>query len=229
MVGGGSFPRAGEISLAHRGVLFLDELPEFPRNVLEALRQPLEDGLVTISRASGSIKMPAKFTLVGAMNPCPCGNYGDEKVECICSPLHISRYHKRISGPLLDRIDIQLHVPRETISEGESSSVKGMDEIGKIRDSIDNARELQQERLRKEGIYSNAEISYKNIDRLCPTEPQAEALLTHAVNTKGLSLRAYHKIKKLGRTIADLDSSIPIRERHIAEALSLRLNDSFGQ
>ena len=225
MVGGGSYPKAGEISLAHRGVLFLDELPEFPRNVLEALRQPLEDGVVTISRASGSLTIPAKFTLVAAMNPCPCGNYGDEKATCICSPLHISRYHKKLSGPLLDRIDIQLHVPREAVTDGAYRADPA--EIHKIRRSISEAREIQRARFQGQGIYANAEISYKNIDTLCVTDQTAEALLTHAVNTKGLSLRSYHKIKKLARTIADLDTSETIKERHIAEALTLRIRDTY--
>lgn len=226
MVGGGSYPRAGEISLAHRGVLFLDELPEFPRHVLESLRQPLEDGVVTISRAAGSLKMPAKFTLIAAMNPCPCGNYGDEKAACICTPLQISRYHKKISGPLLDRIDIQLAVPRETIQDDENIK-ENMDEIREIRQRIGAARARQHDRLAKENIYSNSEISYQNIDRLCETEVVAESLLTHAVNVKGLSLRAYHKIKKLARTIADLDDSDTILERHVAEAIGLRLSDIF--
>ncbi len=224
MVGGGSYPKAGEISLAHRGVLFLDELPEFPRNVLEALRQPLEDGTVTISRASGTLKMPAKFTLVGAMNPCPCGNYGDEKAVCICSPLQISRYHKKLSGPLLDRIDIQLHVPRESISTTKKSDPA---EIQKIRQTITQAKELQTQRFKNYGIYANSEITYKNIDTLCITASPAEALLTHAVNAKGMSLRAYHKIKKLARTVADLDASDIIQERHIAEALTLRIRDTY--
>jgi magnesium chelatase family protein len=224
MVGGGSYPKAGEISLAHRGVLFLDELPEFPRNVLEALRQPLEDGVVTISRASGSLTMPAKFTLVAAMNPCPCGNYGDEKAECICSPLQISRYHKKLSGPLLDRIDIQLHVPREIVNQEGAHSNPA--DIQKIRATIHTAKEIQHERFKGHGIYANAEINYKNIDTLCIATPEAEALLTHAVNAKGLSLRAYHKIKKLARTIADLEASDTIKEHHIAEALTLRIRET---
>lgn len=225
MVGGGTYPKAGEISLSHRGVLFLDELPEFPRSVLEALRQPLEDGVVTISRAAGSLNLPAKFTLIAAMNPCPCGNFGDEKAQCVCSPQQITKYHKKISGPLLDRIDIQIHVPRETVES--TAPTQSVESIRTLRVRIDGARHRQQERLQAEHIYSNAEISYKNIDRLCKTEPAAESLLAHAINVRGLSLRAYHKIKKLAQTIADLDECDRIHERHIAEALSLRLQDLF--
>ncbi len=229
VIGGGTWPKPGEISLAHRGVLFLDELPEFPRNVLESLRQPLEEGEVTVSRAAGSIRLPAKFTLIAAMNPCPCGNYGDERNACLCPPLQVLRYRKKISGPLLDRIDIQIHVPRETISEtGNAVSMRqNAGSFEKVRTSITAARDVQRKRLAPLGIFTNAEINYKNIDTLCLLTDTAERILTHAVNTKSLSLRAYHKIKKIGRTIADLDASELIQERHVAEALSLRMNEKL--
>lgn len=226
VIGGGTWPKPGEISLAHRGVLFLDELPEFNRNVLESLRQPLEDGMVTVARATGSVTLPAKFTLIAAMNPCPCGNYGDQKLACSCSAASILRYRKKISGPLLDRMDIQLNVPRETISETNvQKTPQDTETEGKIRRSILEAREIQKKRFTKMGIFTNAEIDYKNIDSLCVLEPKAETLLKQAVNAKGLSLRSYHKIKKLARTIADLERSDNIRENHIAEAISLRIND----
>jgi magnesium chelatase family protein len=222
MVGGGTNPRPGEISLAHRGVLFLDELPEFPRNVLESLRQPLEDGIITVSRAAGTAVLPAKFTLVGAMNPCPCGNYGDEKLSCICSPYSVIKYRKKISGPLLDRIDIHINVPRETVSKAPSSDIKTV-EI--FKQKIIDARDIQTERFKNSGIFANSEINFKNIDNLCNLDSSAEKLLIHTINSKGLSLRAYHKLKKLARTIADLDVSDQIKDHHIAEALSLRLNE----
>ena len=224
VIGGGTHPKPGEISLAHRGVLFLDELPEFARNVLEALRQPLEDGNVTVARAAGSVTLPAKFMLVAAMNPCPCGNYGDNKLSCICSPINVLRYRKKISGPLLDRMDIQINVSRETIEESDQKKPVNLDEIKK---SVIFAREIQAERFAKSPIFTNAEISFKNIDKYCILEPEAERTLKNAIASKNLSMRAYHKIKKLGRTIADLAGSELIRENHIAEALALRINENI--
>jgi magnesium chelatase family protein len=224
IVGGGSYPRPGEVSLAHRGVLFLDELPEFPRNVLESLRQPLEDGTVSISRAAGTLRLPAKFTLIAAMNPCPCGNYGQEKVSCICTPLQVHRYTKKISGPLLDRLDMQIFVPRETVQEETSSHANT--EIHMIRTAISKARKIQEERYKDLGIFTNSELNFKNIDQYCHLDPLAEKLLSEAVNAKGLSLRTYHKIKKLARTIADLEASAMIKTHHIAEALALRTSDT---
>ena len=223
VVGGGTWPKPGEISLAHRGVLFLDELPEFPRNVLEALRQPLEDGRITVSRASGSIDLPAKFMLVAAMNPCPCGNHGDERLACICSPVSILRYRKKVSGPLLDRIDIQLNVPRETIPNNNHKGRKNDDP----REKITIARQIQAKRFDKSDTLNNSEINYKNIDKYCVLSRDAEELLSIAINSKSLSLRAYHKIKKLARTIADMEGSELIRENHIAEAIGLRVNDKL--
>jgi len=226
IVGGGKWPKPGEISLAHRGVLFLDELPEFRRDVLESLRQPLEDGRVTISRASGSLVLPAKFMLIAAMNPCQCGNFGNDKGACICSPFHILRYRKKISGPLLDRVDVQINVPRETV-DLEPEKPKNPQDTQNIREKIDKARKVQLARFRGSGIYTNSEIDFKNIDKFCVLEPEAENLLKNAVNNKGFSLRAYHKIKKLARTIADLDGSGLIKLNHIAEAISLRVNEQM--
>lgn len=220
IVGGGASPRPGQVSMAHRGVLFLDELPEFARNVLESLRQPLEDGVVTISRASGSLILPAKFMLVAAMNPCPCGNLSDPSAICICSAAHINKYAKKISGPLLDRIDIQVFVSRERIS-GETSRVP----IDSIRETIANARHVQTARFVGTSIITNSEISHKNIDTFCVLTPSAERLLQSVINQKNLSLRAYHKIKKIGRTIADLEGSELIGEGHIAEAMALRIQE----
>ena len=217
IIGGGTAIRPGQISLAHRGVLFLDEIPEFPRNCLEALRQPLEDGVVTVARASGAATLPAKFMLIGAMNPCPCGNFGDSNTQCICTQHSITKYRKRISGPLLDRIDIRVYVGREDIKAPESS-----DDIHGICASIQKAREIQVARLAPFGLITNSEISHKTIDRLCKMEPSAQNLLDGATNKKRLSLRSYHKIQKIARTIADLDGADRIGDKHIAEALALR-------
>jgi len=237
MVGGGAWPRPGEISLAHRGVLFLDELPEFPRNVLESLRQPLEEGTISVSRTASSVVLPAKFTFVAAMNPCPCGNYGDERNVCLCSPINVLRYRKKISGPLLDRVDIQINVPRETIQNEEfgKSGLEIQRKTKEIKEQIANARKMQFTRFADSassrqvgsGIYNNSEINYKNIDKHCVLEPNAEDFLRQAINAKGLSLRAYHKIKKLARTIADLEQSEFIKESHIAEAVKLRVNEKI--
>lgn len=230
IVGGGTWPKPGEISLAHRGVLFLDELPEFPRNVLEALRQPLEDGLVTISRASGSLKLPAKFMLVAAMNPCPCGNYGSQITECICLPFSVLKYRKKVSGPLLDRIDIQINVPRETISMEETPSKalkvqQKAQEIKEIKGKIAKTKQIQLARFKNMDIFSNSEMNYKNVEKLCMAEQNAKNTLKKAINSKGLSLRTYHKTLKVARTIADLDGSETIKENHINEALAFRMDE----
>lgn len=225
MVGGGTNPKPGEISLSHRGILFLDELPEFPRHVLESLREPLEEGIITVSRASGTVRLPAKFTLVGAMNPCPCGNYGEPRAVCVCSPINVINYRKKISGPLLDRIDIQINVPRETA--GTKHETLSRTKFTEIKEKIAGARITQRERFGKAPIFTNAEITYKNIDAWCVLNPEAEKLLQQATETKALSLRAYHKIKKLSRTIADLDQAEVIGPQHIAEAISLKINDKL--
>ena len=224
MVGGGTWPKPGEISLAHRGVLFLDELPEFPRNVLESLRQPLEEGTISVSRASGSVILPANFTLVAAMNACPCGNFGEEKGVCYCSPIQVLKYRKKVSGPLLDRIDIQINVPRETVGQIYPSKDTKMPEI---KDKINKAKEIQLARFKNTGLLANSEIDYKNIDKYCVLEKGAENLLKQDINAKNQSLRAYHKTKKLARTIADLDGSESIKEEHVAEAVNLRMNEKM--
>jgi magnesium chelatase family protein len=228
IVGGGSWPKPGEISLAHRGVLFLDELPEFPRNVIESLRQPLESGDVTVSRASGSIKFPSRFMLVAAMNPCPCGNYGDEIKPCICTPQSIYRYQKKISGPMLDRIDIQINVPRETYQKlsGESEGQTSQE----IRQLVARTRTIQKDRFTGTKLQTNSEMGPKEIKKYCQLEPTAESLVKNAVESHNLSARSYHKILKLGRTIADLDEKPIISANHIAEAVAYRIkseNDSL--
>lgn len=236
IIGGGAWPKPGEITLAHRGVLFLDELPEFPRNVLESLRQPMEDGTVTVSRASGTLKLPARFILAAAMNPCACGNYGDSRAHCVCLPFQVLKYRKKISGPLLDRIDIQINVPRETAPQNYNTKPDGVASVGSgvaknkngvdtTFDTISLARDKQRERFKNIPLLVNSEIDHKQIDKFCPIDPSAEKLLKAAVDAKSLSLRSYHKIKKLSRTVADLDGAETIAQRHVAEAISLRLNE----
>ncbi len=227
VVGGGTWPRPGEISLAHRGVLFLDELPEFPRNVLESLRQPLEDGIITVSRASGSLKLPAKFMLVAAMNPCPCGNYGSPANECICMPFSVLRYRKKVSGPLLDRIDIQINVPRETISETDDKNDEKLEEVTKIKEKIAQAKNVQMARFKDMGIFSNSEMSYKNVEKLSLIDKDAKTMLKKAVNQRGLSLRTYHKTIKVARTCADLAGSETVKQEHVSEAMAFRMNEKM--
>jgi len=223
LVGGGTVPKPGEVSLAHNGVLFLDELPEFRRNVLEVMRQPLEDGNITVSRAMGSINYPASFMLVAAMNPCVCGFLTDPQKECTCTPLQIQRYRSKISGPLLDRIDIQVEVPglryQELASKdaGESSDV--------IRKRVNIARSIQQQRFQKTKIHANAQMGAKDIKRYCAVKEDAERLLETAINKLGLSARAYSRVLKVGRTIADLAGAENIEASHIAEAIQYRSLD----
>lgn len=220
LVGGGSFPKPGEISLAHRGILFLDEFAEFPRAVLESLRQPLEDGMITVSRAAGSVQFPARFTLIAARNPCPCGYYNDPRQECTCSPHTIINYQKKISGPLLDRIDMHIAVPRLEYDKiaapptGERSCT--------IQKRVEHARAVQSQRFMQKNISYNTEMSIRHIDVLCPLEQAASELLKEAVNKFFLSARAFHRIIKVARTIADLESQKMITSDHIAEALQYR-------
>lgn len=223
LIGGGTIPRPGEVSLAHHGVLFLDELPEFKRSVLEVLRQPIEDGIVTISRALTSVTYPACFMLAAAMNPCPCGYFTDPKHDCTCAPSQIQRYRSRISGPLLDRIDLHIEVPplryREitTESQGEPSDV--------VRTRVKGARAIQQERFRRTQTFCNAQMSARQLRRHCPVGPDGQRLLETALEQLGLSARAHDRILKVARTIADLEDHETIRTDHLAEAIQYRTLD----
>ncbi len=220
IVGGGSWPKPGEISLSHRGVLFLDEFPEFPRSVLEALRQPLEDGIVTVSRATGSLTFPAEFLLVAAQNPCPCGYQSDPEKHCICTPTQIIRYQKKVSGPILDRIDIHIEVPR--IKYDKLASEKVAEESAKVKERVESARQQQKARFKGTKIKSNAKMGVKEVKKYCRLEADAEQLIGQAVDSMKLSARVYHRLLKLARTIADLEGSENIKSNHIAEALQYR-------
>lgn len=220
LVGGGQFPRPGEISLAHRGVLFLDEFPEFPRSTLENLRQPLEDGIVTISRAQGTLTFPAKFSLVASMNPCPCGYFGDPERDCVCSPSQIIKYQKKISGPLLDRIDLNIDVPRIKFEKLSNESLS--EPSKKIRERVEEARAIQRERFAGKKIICNSEMNSQTVKEYCGVDSSALDLLKNAVNKFQLSARSYFKILKLARTIADLEKSADIKTSHVAEALQYR-------
>lgn len=220
LVGGGAWPRPGEISLSHRGVLFLDEFLEFPKLVLENLRQPLEDGVVSISRATGTLRFPAKFILAAAMNPCPCGYLTDPEHDCHCHPVEIIRYQKRASGPLLDRIDLHLEVPRVKFERLESDDLSENSQT--IRERVQAARNRQNERFVKEQIIDNSEMSPEQIRRYCPIDDAGKQLLKQAAAQLHLSARAYFRILKLSRTIADLADEKDIAPTHIAEALQYR-------
>lgn len=223
LIGGGQIPKPGEVSLSHNGVLFLDEAPEFKKNVLEVLRQPIEDGTVTISRAAISIDYPASFMLVTAMNPCPCGFMGDPSKECICTPPMVQRYRGRLSGPLLDRIDIHLEVPPVRFRElsdsrsGEPSSV--------IKKRVDGAMRVQAGRFKRAGIYANSAMSSRQIKRYCEVDAEGATLLEAAVTKLGFSARAYTRILKVARTIADLEGAEDIKANHISEAVQYRTFD----
>lgn len=228
LIGGSNIPKPGEISLAHRGVLFLDEFPEFPRHVLEAMRQPMEDGFVTISRASGRITFPAKFMLVAAQNPCPCGYLGDLQHACRDSTSEILRYQKKISGPMLDRIDLHLDVPAVKVDRLTSQEESKSPSSALIRKRVQNARNIQTKRFKREKIISNSEMNAKLIKKYCELDKESLEILKMAVNKLNLSARSYNKILKVSRTIADLDSSLKIKTSHIAEALQYRpKTDSF--
>ncbi len=225
LIGGGMIPRPGEVSLAHNGMLFLDELPEFPRSVLEVMRQPLEEGTVCIARAAMSLTFPARFMLAAAMNPCPCGFHNDRSRECRCTPPLIQRYISKISGPLLDRIDIHIDVPAVNYKEmrggmePESSAV--------IRERVMRARLIQTERFqeKKDKIYCNAQMAPRQMNKFCQLSPDGERLLERAMTQQGLSARAYDRILKVSRTIADLEGGEPIQPKHIAEAIQYRTLD----
>jgi magnesium chelatase family protein len=223
LVGGGSMPKPGEISLAHRGILFLDELPEFPRAVLEHLRQPLEDGFVTVSRAQGTVSFPARFLLVAAMNPCPCGFATDPDRACSCTPINIQKYRKRLSGPLLDRIDLVIEVPKVP-TEKLTDLAPGEPSLA-IRTRVQAARDLQISRYREMNIVTNSELTSDQARRLLQPEEEARELLRRAVDKFKLSARAYFRLLKVSRTIADLESSETITVANVAEALHYRQMD----
>ncbi|MEK9186531.1 MAG: YifB family Mg chelatase-like AAA ATPase [Patescibacteria group bacterium] len=227
IIGGGTNPRPGEISLAHRGVLFLDELPEFRRDLLEALRQPIESGKVLISRAKGNLVFPANFTLAAAMNPCPCGYHQDAEKECRCSPNEVFRYQKKISGPLLDRIDIQIDVPRVKI---EQLSKKDLDygQGETIRQKVLKARELQKERLTEYGLLTNSEMSSKLCDKLLQLDSEAEKFVKTLFEKALVSARGYYRVLKVARTIADLENSEKVLQKHLTESFSYRLKENAG-
>jgi magnesium chelatase family protein len=233
LVGGGNIPHPGEISLAHRGVLFLDEFPEFGSRVLEVMRQPMEDKVVTISRAQGSLTFSAAFQLIAAMNPCPCGYYGDSLKPCTCSSSMVTKYQKRISGPLLDRIDIHIEVPR--VDYNKLSSDRLGESSAAIRERVEAAREIQRGRFAAtsgdvalHGVACNADMRVADVRRFCKLDEAGDTLLRAAMSQLNLSARAYHRVLKLARTIADLAGSEQIQTPHVAEALQYRLKLMMG-
>lgn len=228
IIGGGSHPKPGEITLAHRGVLFLDEIVEFPRNVLEVLRQPLEDGEVVITRAQQRIKFPADFILLAAMNPCPCGYLGDTQKHCTCSEFQVQRYRSRLSGPMLDRIDIQIEVPRLSEAELLNKDFKS-ESSEQIRSRVVKARKLQAARYKGYPIFTNSELTPELIKKFCKLDEKSETLLKTAIARFNLSGRAYDRIVKLARTIADLENSENIESSHVAQALQYRSFISSAQ
>lgn len=222
IIGGGTSPKPGEITLAHRGVLFLDEMVEFPRNVLEVLRQPLEDGEISISRVKNSVKYPADFILLGTMNPCPCGFLGDKEKQCTCTEYQIQKYKSRLSGPLMDRIDLQVEVPRLSAEELINTKQAG-ESSADIRKRVVNARKIQYERYKNEKILTNSDLTSKLIPKYCPIDKASEQILKMAAVKYQLSGRKYDRILKLARTIADLDNSENITSMHITQALQYRI------
>lgn len=220
LVGGGTWPKPGEISLSHRGVLFLDEFAEFPRQVLENMRQPLEDGIINVSRAAGNLCFPAKFILVAAMNPCPCGYWGDQERNCICSPMQVINYKKKISGPILDRIDIHIEVPR--IKFEKLSGREAGEPSAAIKARVQKARLIQSLRFKGTPFVTNAEMTSEAVKNFCAVDDNSKQLLKNAVDQMHLSARVYFRILKLARTIADLENVEEIYSSHIAEALQYR-------
>lgn len=221
IIGGGSNPKPGEITLAHRGILFLDEMVEFPRQVLEVLRQPLEDGEISISRASTRVKYPAKFTLIGAMNPCPCGYFGDSEKQCTCQEFQIQRYRAKISGPLLDRIDIQIEVPRLKTDDLINKNFNG-ESSEQIRTRVIKARKIQSERYKNYGIHTNSELTPKLIKEFCKLDNACENLIKTAGKKFNISGRGFDRLLKLARTIADLNEEENISVNHLSQALQYR-------
>ncbi len=225
LIGGGSIPKPGEVSLAHNGVLFLDELPEFKKSVLELLRQPMEDGEVTIARAAVSLTFPSRIMLIAALNPCQCGFFGssDSAHECLCSPVQVQRYRSKISGPILDRIDIHVEVP--AVKYKELSAEFDAEPSSEIKSRVDIARDVQQERFHRAGIYCNAQMKPRHIKQHCQIGNDGHKLLEMAVNRLGMSARGYNRILKVSRTIADLDGQEKITPDHLAEAIQYRSLD----
>lgn len=223
LIGGGTIPRPGEVSLAHYGILFLDEMPEFSRNVLENLRQPLEDGVVTISRVSGSLTFPSRFMLVGAANPCPCGYYNDTQHVCRCTPPQIQRYMSKLSGPLLDRIDIHVEVPSVSFDEMHAPPTGETSE--QIRERVMAANTVQTNRFENSNIFCNAHMGSKEIKTYCVMEDSTRELMRIGMEKLGLSARAYDRVIKVARTIADLEQSELIQPQHISEAIQYRTLD----
>jgi magnesium chelatase family protein len=224
LVGGGKYPKPGEVSLANHGVLFLDELPEFKKNVLEVLRQPMEDGFVTVSRVATSLTYPANFLLAAAMNPCPCGYFSDPVNDCICTPPQIQKYMSKISGPLLDRIDIHIEVP--AVKYNELASEKAGEDSKTIRMRVQKAREYQLKRFKNEkNIYCNAHMQTKEIGKYCKIDKAGQDLIKNAITMLGLSARAYDRILKISRTIADLEQCEHILTSHVSEAIQYRSLD----
>jgi magnesium chelatase family protein len=225
LLGGGAIPGPGEISLAHNGILFLDELPEFKRSALEVLRQPLEDGEVTISRSAGKVTLPCRFMLVAAMNPCPCGYLGDQQNTCRCSMPQVQKYRSKISGPLMDRIDIHIETPAVKIEELQESQLgEGSREI---RERVEVCRDIQKKRYFEHGLsgLTNANIPQNLMDQICAIGRDEKELIKKAINKLSLSARAYNKILKVARTIADLDASLKIEKKHLLEAIQYRSLD----
>ncbi|NLY85248.1 MAG: YifB family Mg chelatase-like AAA ATPase [Tissierellia bacterium] len=225
LIGGGRIPKPGEVSLAHNGVLFLDELPEFSKTVLEVLRQPMEDGTVTIARANGTVTYPAKFMLVASMNPCPCGYYGDPFHECTCSQASIDRYLGKISNPLLDRIDI--HIEVQPVTYNDLTDKIEEEKSATIRERVNKAREIQLKRYKNRKIFSNSQISNRDIRKYCRLTREAENILNMSFNKYKFSARTYNKLLKVSRTIADLDGEELIQDKHILEAIRYRTLDKY--
>ena len=221
MAGGGRIPHPGEVTLAHHGVLFLDELPEFPRQVLEVLRQPIEDGQVTVSRVNAAYTYPSRFMLISSMNPCPCGFFGDPAHECSCSELEIKRYLRKISGPLLDRIDIHICIPQ--VKYEEMVAVSETEPSKNIAMRVKEARQRQSERLSGTGIFCNAQMNHRQLREFCTVSSEAQTLLHNAFEKMKLNARSYDRIIKVSQTIADLAGEKLIRADHMAEAVQLRL------
>lgn len=223
LTGGGHKAKPGEISLAHTGVLFLDEMPEYNRNTLEALRQPLEDGVIRVARVENSIEYPANFTLIASMNPCPCGHYGSKEKECKCTPASIHKYLNKLSGPLMDRIDMHIEVDSVTYDELNSSELE--EDSASIKSRVDKAREIQLSRYESTGIYSNAKMNDIQIKKYCKISYESDKMLRYAFEKMNLSARGYNRILKVARTIADLEGSVDILDDHIIEAISYRSLD----